>query len=594
MKLPSPQIGPVIASLRQRMLGQPSAASGEDASSAESEAAAAAGPEESPSEDAGVMHATDKEDEITAFFRQAGYPFSPGSNPADEMLDFVNAEEKGEEEEEEQEVDGTAPSQSAPASSAGAASTASAAAPTAAAAVELSAVQVVTPSPLTSPVGSAGAGAGAFPPGSPLGSNVGLLEGFPVSAPSSTTTAKPAASVNPAPSSATATTTASSSTALTSSTEKEKKNKKKKGREAISADLVAFYRQSRFYQLAKVDPPSLPPPAIPLFADLELAGDSAAAGKGSSLSSPASSSRQLRRYPTTWCTQFRVILHRAFLYKLRSPDAVATQFVFSVILAALIGSIFWHVPLNQPGVRDRLSVIAFVLLMLCFSPFDQVVLLPMERSVMLRDSSSGMYSSSAFYWGRTAAEMPVQFFFTLLCALITYYMIGLRGGSQHILTYILIQLLTINCGAGLLTLIGAMSKDMSMGNALATTIITLASLFNGLFLSPQNIPWFYKWLYSISFPGWAVSAAVMNELQGLQFECTPAEVALGACIRTGDVFLQQLGFTTADTDVWQEIWKLCLYMAIEGILFRLLAFFALHFMYTGQPARERLRLLVGC
>lgn len=54
-----------------------------------------------------------------------------------------------------------------------------------------------------------------------------------------------------------------------------------------------------------------------------------------------------RRYPTRWLTQFAVVAERAWLYKLRSPDAVVSQFFASVIMSVLMGSFFYAMPLTQ-------------------------------------------------------------------------------------------------------------------------------------------------------------------------------------------------------------------------------------------------------
>lgn len=54
-----------------------------------------------------------------------------------------------------------------------------------------------------------------------------------------------------------------------------------------------------------------------------------------------------RRYPTRWLTQFIVVAERAWLFKLRSPDALVSQFVASVVLSVLMGSFFYAMPLTQ-------------------------------------------------------------------------------------------------------------------------------------------------------------------------------------------------------------------------------------------------------
>ena len=82
-----------------------------------------------------------------------------------------------------------------------------------------------------------------------------------------------------------------------------------------------------------------------------------------------------------------------------------------------------------------------------------------------------------------------------------------------------------------------------------------------------------------------MQAATYTELSGLTFTCTPEDVAAG-CSGSGDDYLAALGF--AGTDVW----RLCGYLVAEAAIVRVLAFYALHFLYTGQPAGQRLRALL--
>lgn len=272
---------------------------------------------------------------------------------------------------------------------------------------------------------------------------------------------------------------------------------------------------------------------------------------------------------------------------MRNPDAVASQFFASIVMAVIVGSVYYKLPLTQSGARDRLAAIAFIILTQSFMAFDLVVLAPHERSVMLRDSTSGMYSSLAFYVGRTLAEFPVHMVLALGVGLITCYMFGLQGDAGKVGQYLAVMMLVTNCGASMLLLVGSMAKTMAAGNALATLALVFASLFNGFFIHVDNVPVAYRWIAQISFPGFGVAAAISNELQGLTLQCSAAEAAASGCAATGDALLEALRYP--DTTVW----RLCLWMIVESMVFRVLAFLCFHCLYTGQPIRARLRTLCG-
>jgi hypothetical protein len=106
------------------------------------------------------------------------------------------------------------------------------------------------------------------------------------------------------------------------------------------------------------------------------------------------------------------------------------------------------------------------------------------------------------------------------------------------------------------------------------------------FISLQT-PRAYRWIFDISFPGWGVGAAIRNELEGLTLvdNCPPS--AGPSCVPgTGDALLQSLGLDKID------VGYACLWLFLESCVFRLLAYFAMHFMYTGQSFKDRLRALL--
>jgi ABC-2 type transporter len=93
---------------------------------------------------------------------------------------------------------------------------------------------------------------------------------------------------------------------------------------------------------------------------------------------------------------------------------------------------------------------------------------------MLRENAAGAYKISAFYFGRTLAELPVQIVFSVLVGIITWAMFGLQAGTLG--PYVLLIALVTLTGASMLTLVGALSDSLAMGNALASVTLVFASL----------------------------------------------------------------------------------------------------------------------
>ncbi len=83
---------------------------------------------------------------------------------------------------------------------------------------------------------------------------------------------------------------------------------------------------------------------------------------------------------------------------------------------------------------------------------------------------------SAFYWGRSAAELPAHVVFGACAGIITYFMFGLRPGAENIGLYVLVMTLTTVCGATLMLLVGAREYPDAPPSFICTPLLTSSCL----------------------------------------------------------------------------------------------------------------------
>merc|ERR1711934_1265056 len=127
-------------------------------------------------------------------------------------------------------------------------------------------------------------------------------------------------------------------------------------------------------------------------------------------------------------------------------------------------------------------------------------------------------------------------------------MMGFQEDWGRFWIYVLNMVLITNTGVAFLLFVGTISRDMAQGNLIGTLCLVLLTLFNGFFVNKKNIPVVFKWLGDISFLGYSVEVAVINEMTDL------------------------------------------LLTFLESVVFRLAAYFCLHFMYTGKSFAARLKV----
>lgn len=272
--------------------------------------------------------------------------------------------------------------------------------------------------------------------------------------------------------------------------------------------------------------------------------------------------------------------------QLREPEAVATQFMNAVIMSVLMGLIYLDLPNTQSGATDRIAFIALLFVTMAFLAMDLLLLFPKERAVFLRDSNAGLYGTAAFYWGRSLAEAPFHIVFAAIAATVSYWMVGFQADGAKFVTYLVVVVVLTLTGTSLLLLASALSPDLATANALGTIALMMAMMLNGFFITYDNIPVVFRWIADISFLGYAVEAGAVNELSGLQIECSARDLELG-CVTRGELILERMGMSTN-----QNLWMNVLWMFVQIVVMRVLAYVALHFLHTGQPLSTRLRLFL--
>lgn len=380
-------------------------------------------------------------------------------------------------------------------------------------------------------------------------------------------------------------------------------------REAFVEWLAGQYSQSALVSAASARVPEEDMPLHPL--------DALTTGK----SRPS-------RYPTGFCTQMSVVLKRVMLFKLREPEGIATLAVGVILTCAIVGLVYLQLPITSAGALDRMGFLSVFLVTLAFAPLELVLLMPRERAVFLRDTNANLYGTAAFYVGRTLADLPFHLGFAAIGATIGYWMVGFQNDAAKFGIFLLMCVVLMFTAASLLLAISSISPDVATANGLASLVLLLAMLFSGIFIgewpiqqfcvslcgtttaplacpaasvlvhmcrpafvgSPraaqENTPIVFRWIGDVSFIRFGVEGLSTLELSGLAIPCTPAEVALG-CVTDGSLVLQRRGFSTDASFVWTAIG----WVALQGLIFRIISVIGLHFLFTKQTFAERLRLV---
>lgn len=190
----------------------------------------------------------------------------------------------------------------------------------------------------------------------------------------------------------------------------------------------------------------------------------------------------------SWIFQFRVLLARAFKYKLRDEQVAITQISFGIFFATVLGAVYYDTSKSVESVTNRIGAISFSVLLMAFLAFDVVILFPKERDMYRREARAGLHSASAFFHARCVAEVPAHLIAGLCYASIAYYMMGFQAEARKFLIFLAVIELEIITGTSVLIACGTLAKDFAGANNLATLFICIFMMFDGHYINNNEIP----------------------------------------------------------------------------------------------------------
>lgn len=251
----------------------------------------------------------------------------------------------------------------------------------------------------------------------------------------------------------------------------------------------------------------------------------------------------VERYRADWFTQLRAIMWRSWISGIKNPLLIKVRLLQTVMVALLIGFIFYQQSLDQDGVMNINGALFLFLTNMTFqNVFAVINVFCGELPLFLRESRSQLYRPDTFFLGKTLAEFPLFIIVSVVFVSIVYPMIGLLPGISHFLVALGIVILVTTVATSFGYFISCVSSSISMALALGPPIIIPFLLFGGFFLNSASVPVYFVWLSYLSWFRYGNEALLINQWASVgegEIACTRSNQT---CPSSGHVVLQTLNF----------------------------------------------------
>ncbi|XP_069834367.1 broad substrate specificity ATP-binding cassette transporter ABCG2 isoform X2 [Dendropsophus ebraccatus] len=292
-------------------------------------------------------------------------------------------------------------------------------------------------------------------------------------------------------------------------------------------------------------------------------------------------SRQIT-YNTSVFHQIKWVSRRSIKNLLGNPQASIAQVMVSLILALIVGAIFFGVKDDENGIQNRVGALFFITTNQCFSSVSAIELFIVEKKIFIHEYISGYYRLSAYFVSKLMADLlPMRTIPSIIFTCVIYFMIGFKATAGCFFTMMFTLMMLSYTASSMAFAIAAGQDVVAVANLLMTICFVFMIIFSGLLVNVTSVMGWLAWLKYFSIPRYGLTALQANEFPGLYF-CRssnitsnyPCNASSPNLLTSGDGYLTNQGIEYTAWGLWQNH----LALAIMTLIFLIIAYLKLYFM----------------
>ena len=244
--------------------------------------------------------------------------------------------------------------------------------------------------------------------------------------------------------------------------------------------------------------------------------------------------RQSSPYITSVWMQTRLCLKRSTQLMWNDRGSTVALAFGRVILALIVGSIYYGPADNTSSLQSRGSVIFLATLMNALMAVTEVGSLFSKRELVLKQKSYGFYHPAADAFAAYVADIPVKFVISTLFNVVFYFLAGLRVEASCFFVFLLFNFLGSLMMSAVFRSIGASCKQLTQAYAICGIGILIMIIYTGFALQTTYMHVWFRWINYINPIAYVFEALLVNEVHGRDIPCAPGSII--PSYGTGDNF----------------------------------------------------------
>ncbi|CAI9089255.1 OLC1v1023795C1 [Oldenlandia corymbosa var. corymbosa] len=258
----------------------------------------------------------------------------------------------------------------------------------------------------------------------------------------------------------------------------------------------------------------------------------------------------------------------------RTNQLFAARTMQALLAGILLGTIFLHAYSNAnktSSLQSQIGFFAFTLTFLLSSTTEALPIFLQEKRILTRETSRGAYRLSSYIIANTLVFIPFLLLIALLYTTPVYWLVGLRRDIDGFLYFCLVAWMVVLMSNSFVACFSAMVPNFVSGMSLIAGVIGAFFLFSGYFISKEEMPKYWRFMYYLSLFKYPFESLLINEFGGKNGATKCVEGAGGFCLLYGHEFLRKLGIDES------KKWNNLVVMLFFVVVYRILGFVILWF-----------------
>lgn len=218
--------------------------------------------------------------------------------------------------------------------------------------------------------------------------------------------------------------------------------------------------------------------------------------------------------------QVRLCTKRAYQRIWNDKSATATSCTSRLIMALIIGSIFYGTPDASAGFYSKGSVLFMATLLNALTAITEIGPLYAQRDIVAKHASFAFYHPACEAAAGMVADIPIKFVTAVCFNIVLYFLAGLRQEPGNFFLYFLITYISMFVMSAVFRTMGAVTKTVSQAMALAGIMVLALVVYVGFTITVPEMKVWFSWIRFINPIFYAFEILVANEFHGRQFTCS--------------------------------------------------------------------------